>query len=297
MFKWFISILVFFPVLTVSAQEIEANVIINSEKIQTQERQVFEQMKRDITNFLNNRKWTEDNFQPEEKIKCTFFFTLMDGSVNSGAYKATLQVQSSRPVYGTNYETVLLNFLDKDFSFEYLTSQPMNYNENTFISSLTSTLGYYVNIILALDYDSFSSLGGTPYLEKARTILNAAVSSGVPGWSDNDPNSRFWLAADLNSQVFLPFREGLYTYHLKGLDVLAEKPQEGREAIFSVIEDIHNMTLTRASSTLLKNFFNAKADELVGVFSRGDMEIRQQVFDMLKELDPLNTEKYQAIVQ
>lgn len=297
--KSFISIffsLFVFTISTLSAQEIVSNVMINSEKVETTEKTVFTTMKNDITSFINTRKWTNDDFNTEERIKVNIFLTLTEGNVVNGTYQANLQIQATRPVYNSNYETVILNFLDKNFIFEYLPSQPMYFNENSFLNNLTSNLGYYMYIILGMDYDSFSPLGGTPYFEKARSISNIALASGQ-GWNESEMINRIWLQENFNSQQFLPFREGFYKYHRHSLDGILKNADTSRVVALEFLRSIKQVNIQKPSSIVLKTFFFAKNDELVNLFSKGDRKVREEASLLLRELDPLNTEKYLKILK
>jgi hypothetical protein len=286
----------YFLFTAANAQEINCNVIINSEKVQTTEKSYFTSMKNDITNFINNRKWTNDAFNPEERIKMNLFITLLDGDVNKGNYSATVQVQAIRPVYNSSYETVILNFLDKNFAFDYLPSQPMYFNETSFLNDLTANLGYYVYMALGMDYDSFAPLGGTPYFDKARTIAQAAMISGR-GWDESESNSRYWLQENFNSQQFLAFREGFYKYHRLALDNFTENQDKNREIVLEFLRALKQVNILKPYSLGIRSMFLAKNDEFVNVFSRGDRKIREEASQLLRELDPLNSEKYMKILK
>jgi len=282
------------------SQELDCTVLINSEKIQTTEKSVFETMKRDITNFLNGQKWTSDAFNPEERIKCTVYITLMDGNVTTGAYTATIQVQAVRPVFNTNYESTLLNYLDKDFNFQYLPSQQLYFNENSYSSNLTSMLGYYAYIILGLDYDSFSKLGGSPYFEKARNVLNAALFSAENGgWDEKVSNGggRYWLQENLNHQLFRPFREGFYKYYRFGMDTFIENADTSRTIILDFLKGIKQVNSLKPASLMVGIFFTTNSDELINIFSKGNQKVKEEAFSLLRELDPRNSEKYLKIIR
>lgn len=294
----FCTYFIFFSAILAMSQELECNVIINSEKIQTTEKKVFESMRKDITDFLNNRNWSDDAYKPEERIKCNFVITLLSlsGNVNNGFYSGTIQVQSLRPVFNTSYETVLINYLDKDLSFSYSESQPLYFNENSYTTNLTSVLGYYAYLILGVDYDSFSSLGGNPYFDKARNILNAAASN-ADGWDDRESNGRYWLQENYNSQQVALFREGFYNYHRLVLDSFAENQEEKRKEVLEFLKVIKQVNLLKPYALVIRSFFLAKSDELVNIFSQGDMKIRAEASRLLRELDPLNSEKYVKILR
>lgn len=293
-----ISVVIFFLLFVTAtyAQELNCTVIINHEKVQTTEKTIFQDMQSEITNFLNNTRWTNDVFAPAERIKCNIEITLISGNVPEGQYSGTLQIRSSRPVYGTDYESILLNFLDKEFAFTYLPSQPIYFNENTYLSDITSVLGYFAYIIIGLDYDSFSSLGGTPYYEKARNVLNAAMFSGV-GWSEKESNGRYWLSENLNHQQMVPLREGLYKYHRLAMDNFIDNPDEGRKIIMEFLQTVKQVNINKPASLIVRTYFLAKAPELIQLFSKGDIKVRTEAASLLKQLDPLNSDKYNEILR
>lgn len=280
----------------VQAQELNCNVNINSEKIQTTEKRVFETMKKDITNFLNSRQWTNDVYKPEERIKCNIQITLESGNVTDGYFKGSIQILSLRPVFNSSYETILINYLDREMEFEYRESQPMYFNENSYLSNLTSILAYYAYIVIGADQDSFASLGGAPYFDKARNILNAALFS-APGWDDKENNGRHWLQENYNSQLLLPFREGFYKYHRLVLDNFEENQDEKRKDVLEFLKAIKQVNLLKPYALVIRNFFLAKSDELVNIFSKGDLKVREEASKLLRELDPLNSEKYMKIMR
>jgi hypothetical protein len=296
-FCCFIFLPVFYLLpLLVQAQELNFNVTIDASQIPDMQVPVINDMQSTIKNFLNNRNWTEDQFTPDERIKCNIVISLV--SIPSQySYVATAQVQCSRPVYGTTYETVLFNYFDKDFIFDLNPSQPLNFNENIFNSNLISMLSFYAYVILAMDYDSFGKLGGSKYIEKAFNIANVARDQQV-GWiSTSDPNNKGSLIANLNNQQFIPFREAWYNYHRKGMDTFIKDPVESRKVFFDMLKTIQTINKVNPYSILLRSFFMAKRDELINIFKASDTDTKTQVLAMLRELDPTNTEKYQQILK
>lgn len=294
-------ILIFLSAFTlVSAQELKCRVIVNDAQVQTQERQVFEDLQRAVTQFMNNRRWTNLTFNPEERINCNIQITLKPTD-KLGTYTAITKVQSSRPVYGTGYETILLNYVDKTFDFEYVQSQPLEYSENSVTTNLTAMLSFYAYVIIGLDMDSFSKLGGTPYYQKAQNIMNMASQqfTNVGGWQafQADNQSRYWLIENLMSPTLVPIREGLYTYHRLALDTFEKDPDGARKKIMDVLNKIKAANQQKRLSVLFNVFFDSKKDELVKIFSKGDLQIRKQAETLLTELDPVNATKYNTIVE
>ncbi|WP_299250840.1 DUF4835 family protein [uncultured Cytophaga sp.] len=279
-------------------QELMANVTIDATQIPNIQTSVVTDMKQTISRFLNDRKWSNDEYLTEEKIRCNFSIMLTSGNSANASYTATLQVQATRPVYGTSYESITLNFFDKNFNFDLNMGQPIIYNDNMFTTDLSSMLAFYANIILAVDYDSFSKLGGQPFIEKANTIANNAVQAGG-GWATSgDPNNRYALIYNLNSQLLLPFRNQFYIYHREVLDNYLKDPDKERLKIIEVLKTIKEVNKLVPYSILLRTFFLSKRDELINIFKDSkNAELKTQAFNLLRELDALNTERYSTITK
>ena len=285
--------------MNLKAQELNCNVIIDYEQIQTQETQVIEVMRQAIWNFMNTRIWTNDDFQIEERITCNLVITLTGGNVNSGQYTANAQIQGSRTIYNTDYESLLLNFVDKNFSFQFQPGQDLQFNENIYQGELSSMLAFYAYMIIGLDYDSFGELSGTPYFEKVRTIVNAAssVTQGQSdGWEENKgPNNRYWLAENVNSPQMTPVRKEMYRYHRLAMDQLTVKPVESQKLILESLQEIQKVRRIVPVSIFIKNFFMCKTNELVNVFTGASQEVKSQSVQILRQVDPTNTENYMKI--
>jgi len=292
---YLILLLLLCPALS-KAQELNCQVLINSGRVQQTEKRVFDDMKVAFEAFLNNRKWTEDEFKLEERIKCNLVITIED-QPSIGTFQATVQVQTARPIFGTTYESILLNFADRDWNFNYIESQPLDFNENVFNTNLTAMLAYYAYIMIGLDYDSFSKLGGTPYIEKAWNVVTNAQQSGNTGWQQFESNrNRYWLAENLLNPLMGPLREGLYLYHRQGLDLLQEQPDVCRENVVKALEGLQRVNRRRPNAILTISFFDAKSDELVSLFQEGNMTVRKKAYDILIELDPSNTDRYASVI-
>jgi hypothetical protein len=279
-------------------QELNCNVIIESDQIQTQERQIFTDMEVAFTEFLNNTSWTEDEFDINEKIKCNLVIRLTSGNVNSGTYSATAQLQGARPVYGTDYETVTFHFVDQYFDFSYRPGMDLNFNVNSYTNNLTSMLGFYANIMIGYDYDSFSELGGTKYFEIARNISNTVPTGVSDGWSERKgPNNRFFVADQTNNPQSQDLRKAYYRYHRHGFDVLAKKPKEAHKEILEFLEAAKAMKTIVPLSVYRETLFLAKRDELIKLFKPLDEETRKKAVALLRAVDPTNISKYQTILE
>ena len=220
----------------------------------------------------------------------------METMPNIGSFTASLQIQVLRPVYGTNYETVVFNFADRNWQFDYTESLPLEFNENTFNTNLTSMLGFYAYIILGYDYDSFSRLGGSPFFDRAFNVVINAQQSPRAGWKQFESNrNRYWITENLMSSQMVPVREAIYEYHRLGLDMFGRDPEQGRDAIITALQKIKDVNKLRPNSVIINSFFDAKSDELANIFSQGNDSKRRQAVEILRELDPTNTEKYSRI--
>jgi hypothetical protein len=280
---------------SVSAQDLNVRVQLISSQIQNSNKRTFDELETKIRDFLNNRKWSTDNFQPQERIDCSLIINITgwDGSSN---YKTEAQIQSSRPIYGTSYNSTILNISDKDFNFTYAEGQPLDYSDQNFTNNLSSLLAYYSYVILGMDYDSFIQFGGTPYYTKAQGVVNAAQSSSFTGWKAFEGlRNRYWLAENLNNKVYTPIREILYEYHRNGLDIMSDNPAKARKQIISLLPQVQTIDKQQQGSMLNQLFFTAKADELVNIISMGDPQERLKAFTVLSLIDPPNIRKYEVL--
>ncbi|WP_084362895.1 type IX secretion system protein PorD [Roseivirga echinicomitans] len=284
--------------LQMVAQELDFTVSVNASNVQTTERAIFSEMETAMQRFFNDRAWTNDNFQANEKIKGNLILNIQD-QPSIGQFKANAQIQIIRPVYGASYETLLLNFADRDWEFQFSQGQNMDFSENRFLNNITSLLGFYAYIAIGLDYDSFSPLGGTPYFRSALNVVNNAQNNGGTGWGQfQSRRNRYWLVENLaiNSQ-YEPVRKGLYDYHINGLDKFKDDPVASRETISQVIKDIQTVNEILPNAILITAFLDTKNEEITSIFSEGQTNIRKEVYNELLKLDPTRRNKYQKIVQ
>ncbi len=278
-------------------QELNCQVNVNADRVQTTEKNIFRDMEISFTQFLNQTKWTNDAFQRQERIDCNLNITI-ESMPSIGSFNATVQVQAARPVYDTNYETILLNFADREWQFTYVESIPLEYYENTFNNNLVSMLSFYAYIIIGLDYDSFGEMAGDPFFDIAQNIVTLAQSSNRVGWQPFDNNrNRYWLVENLTNQQMEGIRKGYYDYHRKGLDVFTENPDDARRVILDVLKAIQVVKDLKPNAILVISFFDAKTDEIVNIFSEGNIQVRRDAYNILTEIDPTKTEKYKKIIQ
>lgn len=284
--------------LSVCAQELNFTVSINADNVQTTERAIFPQMETAFQRFLNDRVWTEDNFQNNEKIKGNLILTILE-QPTIGQFKANAQIQVIRPVYGSSYETLLLNFADRNWEFQFTQGQLLDFNENRFFNNISSLLSYYAYIAIGIDYDSFSPMGGTEFFRSALNIVNNAQTNGGLGWGQfENRRNRYWLVENLvaNNQ-FDPVRQGIYDYHINGLDRFKDEPDKSRETIRDVIKKVQEVNRVLPNAILIISFLDAKNEEITNIFSEGNMSIRREVYNELLKLDPPRRSKYQKMVQ
>lgn len=292
-------LLVFFTMGDLFAQELNAKVVIQTPKLQLTDPSVFRTLENEITEFLNARKWTTDVFQTEERIDCSFLITVTE-ELAANRFSAQIIVQSNRPVYNSSYSTVMFSYQDKSWTFEYTEFQPMDYNDNAYLSELTSMLAFYAYILIGLDYDSFSPEGGNPYFLRAQSIVNNAQNfrNRSKGWTAFDGNqNRYWLIDNLMSNKFKNFRKAYFDYHLRGLDLLASDPQGGRKGINSALKLIQQVNQNTPNSTAVNIFVEAKSDEILNVFASDEVAPpeKSRAYNAMVKMDPANKPKYKEI--
>lgn len=291
-----ISSWVFTPVI--KAQEINCRVSITTDQIQVNEQrgatQIYTELQNVMQDFLNNRRWTNDNFAPEEKINCTLTVILTKATA-TGDYEANARFQVTRPVYGTAYESVLLNYVDRNFVFKYIAGTPLTYNDNNYNDNLTQMLAFYAYIALAFDYDSFEKMGGLNYAQKALNVVNLAQNAGG-GWSpSNDIRNRYWVAENLLNQQLQSLREGFYTYHRIAMDNYANDPEMSRKQITDYLNTIKQVNQNRPGQIWFRLFFEAKSTELLNIYGDAPLEERKKIVPLLTSLDPNNSEAYRKL--
>lgn len=291
-------VLLFLLALPVTAlsQELNCSVAVNANQVQTSDRAIFRDMEKAIEQFMNGRKWTTDVFRQHEKIVCNLLITITK-MPTIGSFTASVQVQSARPVFNSTYTSLLLNFADREWEFEYIESMPLEYNDNTFTSNLTSMLAFYAYVIIGLDYDSFSELGGTPYFQRAMQVVNNAQQSSLPGWQPIGSNrNRYWMIENLNNPQMVAIRKAMYQYHRHGLDTFQSSPDESRQRILDGLKEIKKIRDINPSAILIISFFDAKGKELADIFSDGNIQIRRQAYDIVTAIDPSNRSMYDKII-
>lgn len=285
------------------AQEIQARLSVITSKVSTQvDKKIFQTLQSGLTNFLNSRKWTQDVFQPSEKIQCSFLITI-EQDLGNNVFKGKMTVQAARPAYNTTYDSPLLNFMDDAITFKYQEFQPIEFNENKvqgndpLVANLTAVLAYYVNIILGFDYDSYSLRGGDVYFQKAWNIVNNAPDSrDISGWKSFEGlRNRYWLAENMNNSRFALMHDVLYSYYRSGMDVFFENEEAGRSGIINSLNFLNTINTENPNSMIMQLFFQGKGNELMKVFSKAGGEQKSRARDLLTRLDITNSNLYKDL--
>ena len=293
-FNFFFFLIFFVFNHKIISQELNAQVIVNSNLVNQTNQQIFQTLEKSLNEFLNNQSWTNKEFLSNEKITCSFIFTL--SSYKNDKFEGTLQVQSQRPVFDSNYDSPVLNFLDKDIEFKYQEFQPLFFNKSSFESNLVSIVSYYSFLIIGLDMDTFKLNGGSFSFDNAQTIVNLARQSGFKGWNPNESDrNRFWLIESILSNSFNDYRKSLYIYHKKGLDFMTNNNFEAKISILESINNLEKVYNVRPDSYLLQIFFDAKSDEIVNIFSGGPKVDLNSTLSVLKKISPFFNSKWKQI--
>jgi len=282
-------------------QELRCNVQIVSQQVQGSNKQVFQTLQNAIYEFMNNRVWTDHVYTMEERIECNMMINITE-QLSADEFKGTLQIQARRPVFNSNYSTTTFNFADNDIHFRYVEFSPLEFDLNSHSSNLTSILAFYAYFILGLDYDSFSLFGGSLYFSNAERIVLNAQNAQEGGWKPMDNlahKNRYWLVKDMIDVDYEPVREFNYRYHRLGLDLMDEKIAEGRAEVTNSLDLLQQVYRKKPDPYMyiLRLVFDAKADELVSVYTESYPEERNRAHTILIEVDKPNTNKYKAILE
>ncbi|MBI2729647.1 MAG: DUF4835 family protein [Sphingobacteriales bacterium] len=298
--KFLVLIAVLIFSVKINGQEIKAKVSVNASRIpSTVEKKVFQTLQTSLTNFINNRKWTTDVFQSNEKIECNFVLTLTQ-QLETNVYQASLTVQAARPVFNSSYLSPLVNYQDNDVTFRYIEFQPMEFNETNLqgndptASNLTAVFAYYVYMILGFDYDSFSARGGDTYFQKAQNIVNNAPEGrGISGWKPFDgTRNRYWLMENMNNSRYSLIHDAFYSYYRNGMDKMYDDANAARRGILECLTKIDNVNTEVPNTMIVQFFFQGKADEIIKVFSKGNPTDKSRASELLQKLDVSNSARY-----
>ncbi|WP_046745452.1 type IX secretion system protein PorD [Kordia zhangzhouensis] len=289
-----LSILCCCVTLFMSAQELNCQITVDTQQINQTNQQIFKTLERSLTDFVNKTQWTNKKFAPQERINCSMVINV--SQYNSDEFVATIQVQSSRPVYNSSFESPVFNFNDRQFRFIYQEFQPIVYNPNAFTSNLVSVISYYVYVILGIDADTFSLRGGSDYFAQAQQIVNLSQTSPFLGWKEADGNRTRWTLLDnMLNNTHKEYRTVMYNYHRVGLDVMADDPRAGKEAISGTLELFKALYNRRPNSFLLQTFFDAKAEEIQSIFSGGPKINVVRLVETLNKVAAFHSSKWGKI--
>ncbi|MCX2476414.1 DUF4835 family protein [Pedobacter sp. MC2016-05] len=294
MIKKIVWILLLMGLGKVQAQELNARVTVLAPQVSNMSKPTLEALQRTIRDFLNNNKFSSESYKPQERIDCSFVITINSWDGGSG-YIAEAQIQSSRPVFNSSYNSTLLNMSDKNFDFSYNDGSTIDFSDQNYISNISALLSYYAYTIIGLDKDSFSKLGGNNYFKKAQNIINLAQASGNTGWKAADGlRNRFWFNENVLNPVFSELRAFIYAYHLNGLDQLTDN-DKGLTQIVSALPALQQMDKQKLGSIFPNVYFASKAEEVTNVLSKLNTQERMKAYNMLAEIDPANIGKYEGL--
>ena len=280
-----------------SAQEFNCQASVIAPQVAQAQPRVFQSLEVAIKEFFQNRRFTNANFAPAERIEINLLLTITQQPAPD-RFEGTLQVIYSRPVYGTDYNSPVLDLVDNQVVFNFLENTQIEFTPDRFMNNLSSILGFYAYFVLGLDGDTFSPLGGTEYYNLAQQVVNNAQNAAEPGWrSSEDQTNRYWLLDNQVQAVFRPFRDLLYTYHREGMDSMSEDVAAARRTIAAGIEKLRPVHQVKPSSYNLQVFFNAKYNELVELFKMGESQEKSKIFNTLQIIDPGHINQYQNIMR
>lgn len=281
--------------LQVNAQELNCSVSILSPQIQVSDKRIFTTLQTSIYEFMNNTKWSGDTYKQDEKIECSIQIEITKRN-STDEFEGTIQVTSRRPVFNSSYNSPTLNYKDNDLKFRYVEYQTMEYNESGNNPNLLMVLAFYANLILGIDYDTFSPLGGTPYFTKAQAIVANSTNAAEPGWKAfENTRNRYWLMENIMNPIYRPIRTMYYDFHRRGLDTMVKNRDEATRVIIESMEGLRRVNADKPGSVFMKTLFDAKADEMVNLFSGAAGDVKATAVTVLTEVDPSNTTKYQKI--
>lgn len=280
---------------SIQAQEFNIDVTVSSARIEGTDQRIFESLKEGILNFMNNRVWTNVKFEPEERIEGAMVVNVKKKEGNM--IEAELNIALRRPTFKTNYNTPLFNYVDDDFVFEYVESQPLDFNENAYMSNLTSTLAFYAYYCLGLYFDSFGLYGGDPFFKVTDQIVTAAQSANESGWKAfDDKRNRYWLNENMMNATYKPIRQYIYEYHRLGLDKMSTKQDEGKAAILKSLEYLKQMYSERPSLLYIQVLNDTKRNEWKSVYSEGSQQDKTKAVNIFREIDPAHASEYEELL-
>lgn len=290
---WMVLLMVF----SLSAQDFQCQLSINSTAVAGSNRNKFNTLQQELYKFVNDRKWCQYTLKTNERIECAIMIVLT--GAQGDTYTGEMNIQLQRPIYNTNYKSPVLNMKDNDIKFTYEEGTPMEYSENQNLSNLTSLIAYYLNIFLGMDFDTFSLNGGDPYYSLAQGVVNACQSATESGWKsyENAQRNRYWLMENLTNPTYSKIHDFLYKYHRLGLDMMSESVDVGRASILDAIRDLQKVNSQKSNLYIVQIMVQAKADEIVNIFKEATPVEKTEIIRLMKQIDPSNSAKYNTINQ
>ena len=290
-----ISLAVLLISFSIGSQELNCKLVVNAQQTGNENVQVFKTLEKQLNEFVNNTRWTSKNFKIQERIECSMVINVQN--YQSDAFQASIQIQSARPIYNAFYASSLYNFNDKDFNFNYLEYQNLNFNTTQFESNLVSVIAFHVYMILGMDADSFELNGGDIYYKQARDIVSYSQQSNFKGWEPptGGAQTRSALISNVLSPTFKEFHSVLFNYHFNGLDVMVKGVKGAKTALVSSLMELDRLNKRRPNSFLLRVFFDAKADEISDIFSGGPNVNIADLVSMLSKVAPMHSNKWKNI--
>ena len=276
------------------SQELNCEVVVEARQTGNENLQIFNSLQSQLTEFINNTSWTRRQIRPNEKIDCTMLINIT--SYDNDIFQGSLQIQSSRPIYNSSYNSPTYNYNDRNFSFRYQEFQNINFNENQFENNLVSVLAFHVYMILGIDADTFKLNSGTEFFDKAQKILDFSQQKGFKGWGANDGlQSRYYLIDNILSPTFKEFRNIMYDYHIKGMDIMVNEPKAAKESVSKSLMMLNQMNRRRPNSYILRVFFDTKAEEILDIFSDGPTVPVTNLISILNKIAPNHSDKWRNI--
>ena len=290
---WVVLMMVF----SISAQDFQCQLSINSTAVAGSNRNKFNTLQQELYKFVNDRKWCQYTLKTNERIECGIMIALT--GAQGDTYTGEMTIQLQRPIYNTNYKSPVLNMKDNDIKFTYEEGTPLEFSENQNLSNLTSLIAYYLNIFLGMDFDTFSMNGGEPYYANAQSVVNACQSATEPGWKsyENAQRNRYWLMENLTNPTYSKIHDFLYKYHRLGLDMMSESVDVGRASILDALRDLQKVSSQKSNLYIVQIMVQAKSDEIVNIFKEATPVEKTEVIRLMKQIDPSNSAKYNAINQ
>ncbi len=294
--KFFLVILIFlFPASLLFSQEMNCMISVSTPGMSETDRQIMQTLQSDLYEFVNQRNWTDYQFQNQERIEASILITINE-KIGADEYRGTIQIQSRRPIYQTSYNAPVFNHQDRDFQFRYVENQPLEYSDNTFMSNLTAVVAFYVYTIIGFDFDTMTPYGGTPYFERAQAIVNMAQNAQERGWkSFEGQRNRYWLMENVFNTTYRGIRQAVYTYHRQGFDKMTQNMELARAEVVTALELLQKVHRERPGSFLMQVVITAKSDELINLFSEATPLDRNKAITILSEIDPSNSTKYRRM--